>query len=639
METAAQPGRILRFGIFEVDLRAGELRKQGLKVKLQEQPFQILTMLLEHPGEVVTRDELRKKLWSGDTFVDFEHSLNTAINKIREALGDAAESPRFVETVPRRGYRFIAITVPSAPPLRYTPSGIVREVLPTVVSAVLDSHQAKTRWRLTATLVAAMGLAALGALLIGSGVGRRRDLLPMDPALRPAESIAVLPFASPRGDPKTDYLGDGITESLISNLARLPNLKVISFSSVERYRGQEANLQAVGRELGARTILTGRINPSAERLDIRVELVNALDSSYLWGAHYSQTRGDILALQEEICRNITERLPLRLDEKEKRQVEAHQFYLRGRYHWNKRTPEGLQESLRSFQQSIARNPQHALAYAGLADSYNMLVLYGVLSPKEGFPKAKEAALQALKLDDSLAEAHTALAYTKHRYDWNWAGAEEEFNRAIELNPNYAPARQWYSSFLAASGRTREALAEAQQLRRLDPQSLIVNAHLGWVLYLAGQYDQAIEQCHKTLELEPNYFAARRYLGLAYVEKRSYTKARAELEMSFRLAGGSSLSRAELGYAYAVSGKRKEAERILEDLSSAPHQRYVSPYLLAIVHTGLGNQEQALVSLQKAYEDRADWLVYMNAEPRFGRLRFDPRYQALVRRVGVPPEDH
>jgi len=629
VEETLRPPRTIRFGCFEVDLRSGELRKKGLKIKLQEQPFQVLAMLLERPGGVVTREELRKKLWSDDTFVDFDQGLNRAINKIREALDDDAETPRFVETLPRRGYRFIApvengsnLVMEVQAPAR-TEEGVRPE--PGLKSKE-PTPPAPPKWTVSPRILVVIGvglaLAVTGALI---HIHARRG--------RVIDSVAILPFANPSADPNTASLCEGITESLILNLSRLPSLKVVSYSSVNRYK-QPTDPQVAGRELGVQAVLTGRVMQRADGLDIRMELVDVRDNTHLWGEQYEGKLADILMVQEEVSREITENLRLKLNGEEKKRVEAYRLYLKGRNYWNKRTAEGLNQAIQYMQQAIAKDPNHALAYAALADSYNMLARYGALAPRQAFPKAEAAARKALALDDQLAEAHTSLAFVKHRFQWDWSGAETEFRRAIQLNPNYAPARQWYSSFLAAMGRTDESIAEAKQARRLGPLSLTANSHLGWVLYLAHQPRPAIEQYQMTLQLDPDFFVARRYLGLAYDQAGLHEQAVAELQKAVVLSGGSPLTRAELAFAYSMAGRKAEAQKLLEELVELSKHEYVSPYLLATIHTGLGSKEQAFVWLEKATDDRDVELVYLKVDPRVDPLRSDPRFRDLLRRIGL-----
>ncbi len=614
------PKRV-RFGVYEVDLRALELRKNGLKVRLQDQPFQILAMLLERPGEVVTREDLRQKLWPADTFVDFDHSLNTAINKIREALGDSADIPRYVETLPRRGYRFIApVEAPGRAATREPPS----PEGPPAPDSVPGPAPSPAAVSLAAGL--AIGVILLMVAATVYLLARRSSVI---------DSVAVLPFAGPAADPATQELTDGITENLIHNLSQVPNLRVIAFSSTNRYRGRLDDLQAVGRELGARAVLTGKVIERSGGLDIRMELVDVEDRSHIWGGQYEGRLADILMVQEEVTREISESLRQRQTGEELKRTEAFQLYLKGRSYWNKRTANGLKQGIEFLQQAVAKDQNHPLAYAALADSYNMLARYGASPPREAYPQAKAAAERALQLDEKMAEAHAALAFVKHRYEWDWPGAEVEFRRAIELRSNYAPAHQWYSSYLVAMGRVPEAVAEARLTRKLDPLSLITSSQLSWVLYQARDYPQAIQQCQMTIDLDPNFFVAHRYLGLAYVQRGLHDEAISELERAAALAGGSPLTLGELAYAYGQAGRKTDARKILEELNGQSRKRYVSPYYFATAYTGLGEKDQALSWLEKAFDDRADELVFLKVEPRFDSLRSEARFRDLLRRMKFP----
>jgi serine/threonine-protein kinase len=448
------------------------------------------------------------------------------------------------------------------------------------------------------------------------------------------DSLAVLPLVNVAANPSTEYLSDGLTERLINSLSQLPNLKVMSSNSVFRYKGKEIDVRVVGRELGVRAVLTGRIVPRGDDLFISIELVDAQDNSRIWGEQFTRKFADILLVQEEISRDVSEKLRLKLTGEDKKRLEAYQLYLKGRYYWNKRTTEALKKAIEHFEQAVQKEPNYAPAYAGLADCYNMLVIYSALSPKEGFSKAKTAAMRALEIDDTLAEAHTSLAFVKFRLDWDWLEAEREFSRAIDLNPNYAPAHQWYSNFLVAMGRRDEAIAEARRTQQLDPFSLIGNSQVAWILYFARRYDEAIDQCHKTLQLDPSFFAAQRYLGLVFEQKKMYDAAVAHFERAVTLSGGPALMRAHLGHAYALAGRRDQARKILDELIEHSQRQYVSSYLIALIHAALGEKDRAFEWLEKAYEERAEFLVYLKVDPRLDRLRSDPRLASLLRRVGL-----
>ncbi len=459
------------------------------------------------------------------------------------------------------------------------------------------------------------------------------------------DTVAVLPFVNVSGDPDTEYLSDGITESLINNLSQLPNLRVKSGISVSRYKGQRADPQTVGRELGVRAVLTGRVVQRGDGLSINAELVDVRDNTHIWGDQYNRSFTEIFTTQEEISREISEKLRLRLTGEEKRRLarrytastDAYQLYLKGRYHWNRRTTEGISKAIEYFQQSIAIDPSYAQAYAGLADSYALLPLNTTIPSREALPKAKAAATKALELDDRLAEAHASLAYVKYQFDGDWPGAEREFKRAIELNPNYATAHHWYSNYLSVSERHPEAIAEMKLAQELEPLSLVMNAGVGWAYYYARQYDQAIEQFRKTLELDPNFNRAYTGLGVVYEQKGMHSEAVAALQRARDLSGGSPLIVAFLGHAYATAGKRSEARAVLSELKELSARGYLSsPYYTAMIYAGLGERDQALQWLEKAHKDRSSGLVWLRTHPVWDNLRADPRFDDLMRRVDHAP---
>jgi serine/threonine-protein kinase len=452
--------------------------------------------------------------------------------------------------------------------------------------------------------------------------------------VKPIDSVAVLPFQSSNGDQNSDSMSDSVTERIINSMSRLPGVRIMSYSSVLRYKGQQIDPRAVGHDLGVRAVLTGRVVQRGDNLTIYIELVDASDNSRIWGQQYNRKFSDALLVQEEISKDIADKLRLKLSGADRKKLEAAQLYLKGRYYWSKRTADGLTQGAEYFQQAIDNDPSYALAYVGLADCYNMLVVYSKLQPNEGFPKARDAAVKALELDDSLSEAHSSLAFVKARYEWRWAEADREFNRAIELNPNYAPAHQWYSNFLASIGRFDKAITESKRTQELDPLSLIAKAHLAWIYYFNGKYDLSLERSKKAIELDPTFFVARRYAGLAYQQKGQYDEAIAELQKAVSLSSGSSLTKAELANIYGAAGKRAEAEQILAELTDQSKRNQVSAYLFALIYVGLGEKDKALDSLEQAYEERAEFLVYLNVDPRMQSLRSDPRFGDLLSRIGL-----
>ncbi|MCI0418326.1 MAG: tetratricopeptide repeat protein, partial [Acidobacteria bacterium] len=406
-------------------------------------------------------------------------------------------------------------------------------------------------------------------------------------------SIAVLPFVNQNTDDNARLLSDAITDSIINNLSRLSNLDVKPRSAVLRFSNREVEPKEVAKELNVHAVLTGRIVQLGDELSVSVALVDTHDNRHLWGELYKRKIADLLLIQQEISRAVSNELSLKLSGDEKLRLDAHQLYLKGRNAWSKRTAESLQEGVKHFEEATRIDPNYAPAYAGLADCYNMLVIYSVLPSKETFPKAREAAEKALELDSGLAEAHAALAFIYHQWEWNWIEAEREFKLAIELKPSYAPAHQWYSSLLAVTGRTEEAIAEAKRAQELEPFSLIVSSHLGWINYLARRYDQAIEQAQQKLKLDPNFFPAHRYQALAYQSQGKHDQAIAGFQKALSLSRGSTLLKAELAHAYAVAGKRREAQAALDELHQLSASHHLSPFHLALIYTGLGEKDRAI----------------------------------------------
>lgn len=458
------------------------------------------------------------------------------------------------------------------------------------------------------------------------------------------ESIAVLPFANQNHDPDTEYLSDGLTESIINSLSQLSNLRVIPRNSVFRYKGKEGDPLAVGKELGVRAVLTGRIVQRGDNLVVSAELVDVRDNKQLWGEQYSRKTADALAVQQEIAWEISERLRPKLSGEVRSQVakrettnpEAYQLYLKGRYHLEKRTKEETNKAIEYFQQAIDRDPNYALAFAGLADSYVLLsvaIPRSSFPPKEAFPKAKAAAMRALQIDDKLAEAHTSLAHIKFVYEWDWAAAEREFKRSIELDPNYATAHHWYGFDLAAVGRFDEAIIEIRKAQEIDPLSLIINASAGWIFYHARQYDQAIEQERKTLEIDPNFVLAHGRLAQAYEQKGMNKEAVEEYLKAETLFGENQEEIAAFRQAYTVSGMRGFWQKQLDLAIERSKRQHVSSIIIAGYYARLGEREQAIQWLEKAYEER-DAMIWLKVDPRWDGLRSDPRFADLIRRVGL-----
>jgi len=457
-------------------------------------------------------------------------------------------------------------------------------------------------------------------------------------------SLAVLPFTNISGDSDNEYLSDGITGSLINVLATLPKLRVMAQSTVFRYKSREIDPQTIGRELEVRTVLTGRIAQRGGSLIIGTELVDVATGSQLWGAQYNRKPGDIFIIQEEISNEISGKLRLHLSPAEKKRLarrhtesaEAYQLYLKGRFYWNKWTQEGLDKGIEYFQQAVEKDPSYALAYSGLADSYVLLAWNSYLPPKNAFPKAKAAAMKALRFDENLPEAHTSLAAPLWLHDWNWLEAQTEFKRSLQLGPAYPTANHWYAEYLMTMGRHDEAIDKIKHGQALDPLSLIINVAVGWSLYMGGRYDEAIEQLRRTLELERSYPVTHWILGLAYRKTGRYEMAITEGESGVDLSGGSPLMRAALAHTYGTANRTKDALEILENLLKLAKEKYVAPYFLAGIHVGIGENDHALEYLQRAYEEKSHWLLYLHMDPGMDTLRDDPRFQDLIRRVALPP---
>ena len=502
---------------------------------------------------------------------------------------------------------------------------------PMVHVGVIRESLLRKRWPLLLAGVLLALLAGGSALYLLQGRGETID------------SVAVLPFVNASGDPNSEYLSDGITEGLINSLSRLPRLMVMSRNSVFRYKGRESDAQAVGRELKVRAVLTGRVAQRGDNLSISTELVDVRNNSHLWGERYNRKLTDIVALQEDLAQDISDKLRLRLSGEEKNRLtkhytenpEAYQLYLKGRYHLLKFTPEEMRKGLECINQALAIDPRFALAYDGLAFYYTAAADW-TLSPNEAMPKAKEAARKALEIDDDLAEAHSDMAWIRWCYDWDWAAAESEYTRTIELKPNDAAPHDNYAEFLAAMGRTNEGIAESKKAIDLDPLSLHTNASLGMNLYYAHRYAQAIVQLRRAVDLDPNYWWARLYLGRAYEQQGQFPEAIAELQEALRSASGITEPKASLGRVYAVSGKRAEARKVLEELNAVSRQIYVSPYDIALIYAGLGEKVQALAWLERAFAERSAWMPNLRVDPELDSLRSDPRFQDLLRRMNFPP---
>ena len=628
--------RIFRFGAFEFDADAGALRKHGHRIKLSGQPISVLAMLLERPGEVITREDLQKRLWPAGTYVDFEHSTNAAIKRLRQALGDSADSPRFIETLARSGYRFIA-------PVTVEPDA-------TAVPAAAGSNEtlgaaahskASSNWRGFHPLQAGIAAVILIAVVACGFVflharGSETGSIPI-------RSLAVLPLTNLSGDPEQEYFGEGIADVLRQDLQGISALRVISRTSSMYYRGSSKPLSEIAREMNVDGVVDGSVLRAGDRIRISVELVQGANDTRLWGDSFDRRLHDVFALQSEVAQKIAEEIRITLTKPERARLahannadpDAYLAYSKGRFYWNKRTEAGLKTAIGYFQQAIDKDPNYALAYDGLADCWAPLGWYAYLPPKEAFPRAKAAAMKALAFDGSLAEAHTTLAFVTFYYDRDWANAEREFRRAIELNPNYANGHHWYAEFLTLAGRNGEAIAESERARELDPLSTIINTWVGSRYFFARQYDRAIEEYQHAIQMEPAFVPVHLVLGHALEQKHMYREAILEFEKAVNLSGRSPVYLASLAHGYGSAGRQRDARKELNELIDLSKRRYVSTYDLAVATLGVGDTEHAIALLAQAVDERCPRATFLPVDPRFDRLRSNPRFQTLAIRVGPP----
>ena len=641
MQQARDDARRLRFGIFEADLRTGELRKRGVRIRLQEQPFHVLAVLLARPGELVTRDELRDRLWTADTFVDFDHGLNKAINKIREALGDSAESPRFVETVARRGYRFIAdvalVDVEAAPIDRQAPTGAdPQERGGPPVPGVAGQTKTASGLRWQPTLTIAGFVVALVSLLLVGWLLRSRG-----PAST-IQSVAVLPLENLSGDASQEYFADGMTDQLIATLGQISALRVISRTSVMGYKGARKPLPQIARELNVDAVIEGSITRSGGRVRITARLIDAAVEKHLWAQSYEGDVRDTLTLQSRVARAIADEIRVNVQPREQAALknakavnaDAYEAYLKGRYFWNKRTADGLKKAKEYFDEAVAKAPDYAQAYGGLADTYALLGdwQYGVMAARQALPAAKAAALKALELDNTLGEAHTSLGFLLSGFDWDWPSADREFRRGIDLNPGYATAHHWYAWHLSLMGQHAEAIAEMRKARSLDPLSLIINTDLAEILLIAHFYDESVQQSRKTIDMGPDFALAHNQLAEAYLQEQRHDDAIAEFKKAVELSTGSPICTANLARAYALSGRSADAEQLLIGLKKGSNAAYSNAAEIAMVYAALGDKAQALEWLERGYGERFNPGVLLR--PGFDSLRADPRFRDMLNRVGL-----
>jgi TolB-like protein/DNA-binding winged helix-turn-helix (wHTH) protein len=630
MPASASAARILRFDSFELDLRAAELRKSGVRLRLQGQPIQLLAILLQSPGKPVTREELRAQLWPSDTFVDFDHSLNNAILRIREVLGDSAGTPRYIETLPRRGYRFIghveeAATDAPAPSLQPIPP-----------AAMPNSGRSR---RLRRALVPALLIliAAMGVLWLAASFHRA--------SAAPIHSVAVLPFDNLSGDPSQGYLADGMTDQLTIDLVQVGSLRVISRATMMHYRNTNKTLPEIAHELNVDSIVEGSITRSGDRVRVTAQLLRASTDEHIWADTYDRNVGDILRLQSDVAQAIAERVRADLTPQQKAHLRfaptvdsaAYEDYLRGRYIFTNYFFSGPQMKIAQnyFLESIRKDPNFAPAYAGLADSYLYLAFDREISPESARGPAQQAIAKALQLDPDVGEAHEALAVLRWRYDWDWAGAEREFRDTIALAPSYDCAHEDYSGFLSFTGNRTEALAEITKSHELNADFNLNDA--GSALYYQRRdYTALVESGLKGVAANPNDSAQYYFLGVGYEGSGQLAQAIPEYQKAVELSGGDQDATAALAHAYAVSGKTSQAKKILSDMLARSKTSYVSPYMIATIYAGLGDKDQAFDFLEKAYQEKSPDISWsFKSDLRLDNLRSDPRFQSLVQRIHPP----
>jgi TolB-like protein/DNA-binding winged helix-turn-helix (wHTH) protein/Flp pilus assembly protein TadD len=601
--------------------------------------MELLLLLVERRGELVSREEIAERLWGKNVFLDVDHSINTAVGKVRQALRDDPERPRFVETVVGKGYRFAApVICNNGGSKRQAQVESVRTTAQ-VTSAPADERAESgfvpRRWRII------IGQTAVLAFLVAIAVWYRGRSL--KPAAQPViKSLAVLPLKNLSGDPAQEYLADGITEELIGRLSGIHELRVISTTSSMHFKGSKLPVPEISKALNVDAVVEGSVIREGDRIRVHAQLIHGASDEHFWSAVYDRHLRDVLALQSDVAQAIAEKVRVTVSGREHerlvaaRQVspDAYEAYLKGRYYWNKRTGDSMQKGEQYFQQAIDSDPTYAAAYSGLADCNSGLAWHGFKSPAESLPKAYAAARKAVEIDSQSAEAHASLGLVlSHR--WDWVGAESEFRRALELDPRYANAHHWYGDYLSIKGRHDEALAEASRALELDPLNLMISTWVGLRYYLAHNYSGAIEQDRNSVELDSNFAAAHLLLGEDYNQAGFQSEALTELTRAASLSGGSPLYTAQIAVAFAAAGRKRDALRVAHELEIMSTKRYVSPYGFAQIYATLDDTENTFKWLQTAYDDRAVWMGYLAVDPIFDRYRSDERFKDLLRRIDLP----
>ncbi|HWY55256.1 MAG TPA: winged helix-turn-helix domain-containing protein [Terriglobales bacterium] len=647
--------RIARFGIYEADFDNRQLTKSGFRIRLQDKPFQLLMLLLERQGVVVTREELKEKLWPGDTFVEFDVGLNTAVKKLRAALNDSADNPRFVETVPRLGYRFVAPASVTRPESTSTVDPEIaipaaEEPLESIVLAVAASDATPQLRFLSKDIEPAsnrrlrlIAWAALAMVLLAAGFAIRARFKSAPSAAQSGsiQAIAVLPLENISADPSQEYLAEGMTDEIITDLAQLAGPKVISRTSAMQYKGTRKTIPEIARELHVGAVLEGSVERSGDRMRVRVQLIEAATDQHLWAEAYDRELSDVLLLEAELAQDIVRQIQVRLTPKQQDLThnrplnpQAFQDYLQGRHYWALRTSESLTTAIEYFNRAIQEDPNDARGYAGLAQCYIVLPMVAKTSQTEAYQKARGAAIKALALDGSLAEAHLSIAEVRLYQDWDFVGAENEFKKTLELNPNYSTGHQWYGEFLSLMARHHEAIRELQTALTLDPLSAIVHLQFGNTLQQARQYERALDEYQEALKIDPKFSLPFYAMHWAYRRQGKFAESIAPLRVaaqSWDAKDGWIALVDQLPAAYSSGGRTSYLRQCIKI-----HKRSERPWLyLARDYADLGDRAAALAELNKAYENRQLEVLYLLVDPELDPLRSDLRFQELVGKIGFP----
>jgi len=642
MSTEIENRRRYRFGVFQLDTLSGELYKHGIRLKLQVQPCQVLALLLEKPGEMVTREELRQRLWDRDTYIDFDHSLNISINKLREALGDSAANPRFIETLPRRGYRFLAPVTsetPSATVSALVSAQLETQSTPSVVQPdVVSTDSTKKKNAVTIWLI----IAAVVVIALAVGGWRIWTQYQKSSAPRKRVMLAVLPFEDLTGNKNEDFFIAGLHDEMIAQLGRLfpSRLGVIARTSVVRYASMHKPIDQIGRELHVDYVLDGTVRMVNGRFRITAELIQVSDQTHLWVETYEPGMGDVLKLQEDVAGKVAQALSMEFLPDAREQLRqnttsnavAYEAYLKGRYLWYEETESSLRQAITEFQSAIKLDPNYAPAYVGLADAYNVLGGYGFVPVGDALPKGKAAAAKALELGPNLSDAYASMAFVAFYYDWNWPESEELFRKTLSLNPNNAVGHEFYSSYLHAMGRLDDAEKESRIAQELDPLSGWVRDDMGWILLSRRRPEAAVAEFRKAIELNPKFPAAHLSLAVAYSRLGKYSDALQEVQKAEELGGSPTRVLEVRGSVQAMSGDSVGAQKTLGQLMSGTVKGRISPYSIALIYTAMGRKSEALDWLEKAYNEKDTWIVWTKVLMEWDSLRSEPRFQVLQKKL-------